>query len=454
MDILIILPNQLFDKKYIKFKNIVIYEHEHYFKKYNYNKKKIILHKSSILYYFDYLKKNNYHVEYIKLNEKLELKTDIKYYIFDPIDNIKLPNNITILDNPNFILNRKQYEKYREKTKSFFNKNFYNWARIETNIIPNIPSQDADNRKKLPKNIIIPDLPSNNDDKKYIEEGIIFTNKYFYNNYGDVDNFIYPISHKSVNKWFKNFLKYKMTHFGPYEDAIDKDNNYIFHSVLSAVINIGLINPIDIINILLKSIHNFPKNPKKSIKDYKGEYPLQSLEGYIRQLFWREYQRYCFIYIDYKGLNYFGYHNKLDKKWYNGTLNIEPVDNCIKNGFSSGYLHHIERLMIMGNFMNLSEINPNEGFKWFMEFSCDSYEWVMVQNVYDMVFFVTGGKTMRKPYITSSNYIIKMSNYKKSEWSNKWDKIRAEYLIKYENKLIPYYGYKRQINAIKKKVII
>ena len=84
--------------------------------------------------------------------------------------------------------------------------------------------------------------------------------------------------------------------------------------------------------------------------------------------------------------------------------------------------------MVVGNYMNLSGISPMEGLKWFMEFSCDSYEWVMYQNVLDMVFFVTGGKTMRKPYASSSNYIINMSDFKKGKWSEEWDKLYREFM--------------------------
>ena len=121
--------------------------------------------------------------------------------------------------------------------------------------------------------------------------------------------------------------------------------------------------------------------------------------------------------------NYFGNNKKLSKKWYNGTTGITPIDDCIISGFNTGYLHHIRRLMFIGNYMNLEGIKPYEGFKWFMEFSCDSYEWVMKQNVLDMVFFVTGGETMRKPYISSSNYILKMSDYKKGDWCVVWNSL-------------------------------
>ena len=133
--------------------------------------------------------------------------------------------------------------------------------------------------------------------------------------------------------------------------------------------------------------------------------------------------------------NYFGNSKKLDKSWYDGTTGIKPIDVCIKNAFDTGYLHHIERLMVVGNFMNISKIKPSEGYKWFMEFACDSYEWVMNQNVLDMVFFVTGGDTMRRPYVSSSNYILKMSNYKKDDWCEEWNKRYRNFLKTNKKKL-------------------
>ena len=94
--------------------------------------------------------------------------------------------------------------------------------------------------------------------------------------------------------------------------------------------------------------------------------------------------------------------------------------------------------MVIGNFMNLSEIDPEEGFKWFMEFAIDSYEWVMKQNVLDMVFFVTGGKTMRKPYVSSSNYVLKMSTYKKGHWSEKWNTLYNNFVKNHVDKLMKF----------------
>ena len=194
----------------------------------------------------------------------------------------------------------------------------------------------------------------------------------------------------------------------------------MFHSVLSSSINIGLINPSDIIEEISKVEHSVPTN---------------SFEGFLRQLFWREYQRYCYNYVDFENVNYFGNSGKLSKKWYDGTTGIEPIDHQIRQAFDTAYLHHISRLMFIGNFMNLSRIDPLEGFRWFMEFSIDSYEWVMMQNVLDMVFFVTGGKTMRRPYISSSNYILKMSNFKKAAWCKVWDDLYHQFISDNQDKL-------------------
>ena len=418
MEIFLILPHQLFDKKYLnKNYNYILWEHPHYFKKYNYNKKKLLLHFGSMNYYYDYLKSNNFKVKYVSLNENLDITN---YLLFDPIDKIELPGIYVIQDSPNFLLNQDIYKKYRNKTKNFLFNAFYNFSKKEINVIPDIKSKDKYNRKPLPKNIKILKLPPNNDDIKYINIASSHVNKEFSKNYGNTDNFLFPLTHKTALKWLKNFIEKKFKDFGPYQDAIVKDEDYMFHSVLSTSINIGLLNPNEILQKIMK---------------VKDKIPINSFEGYIRQLFWREYQRYCYIYYNFENKNYFGNLKKLDNKWYNGTLGIEPVDDCIINGFETGYLHHINRLMIVGNYMNLSGISPKEGHKWFMEFSCDSYEWVMAQNVYDMVFFVSGGVTMRKPYISSSNYILKMSNYKKNEWCNIWDKKYKDFLKNNKEKL-------------------
>ena len=429
MNNLIILPHQLFKEEYFKkynINNVILWEHPQYFTKYKFNKKKIILHRASMKYYYDYLSKiGKYNINYINFNSDIKLnKKNNNYYIFDPIDKINIKKNnkdINIIESPNFILTKKDYEKYRLKTDKFIFNNFYLWSKKHINLYPELKSLDKMNRQVYQGNNI-PNLPNlNKKDKKYIDEAIKYTEKYFSKNYGNTNNFKYPISYESSSKWLDDFFKNKLDLFGPYQDFTRKNEVFMFHSVLSSSINIGLLNPNEIIS---------------KISKFEDKVRINSFEGYLRQLFWREYQRYTYIYVDFFKYNYFNNKKKLNSKWYKGNLKIKPIDDLIKSGFDTGYIHHIGRLMFIGNFMNIYRLDPKEGYKWFMEFSCDSYEWVMCQNVLDMVFFVTGGLTMRKPYITKTNYILKNSDYKfEDKWCNKWNQMYDSFLKDNKDKL-------------------
>jgi len=413
----VLLPTQLYETTYLsKDYTYILWEHPHYFTKYKFNKKKLLLHKSSMKYYYEYLQKKKYNVQYIEYTKPFTYRT---YTLFDPIDSIKLPGKPEFVESPNFLLTKEEYGVYRKKTKSFVFNAFYNFGKKCIQVLEDVKSQDKYNRKTLPKNIEIPNIPSNTADRQYIQDSIPFVEKHFPKNYGNTKNFVFPVTHKTAKKWLQDFIRKRFEKFGDYQDAIIQKETFLFHSLLSTSLNIGLLQPMDVIQEVMK---------------YRKTIPINSLEGFVRQLFWREYQRYCYIYVDFT-TSYFRNTKKLSKDWYHGTTGILPVDTSIQNAFDNGYLHHIERLMVIGNYMNLSGINEKEGFRWFMEFSCDSYEWVMYQNVYDMVFFVTGGKTMRKPYVSSSNYIVKMSNYKKDTWCDTWNTLYYQFLKKHKQKL-------------------
>jgi deoxyribodipyrimidine photolyase-related protein len=118
----------------------------------------------------------------------------------------------------------------------------------------------------------------------------------------------------------------------------------------------------------------------------------------------------------YKNLNYWSHKKKLNDNWYTGSTGIPPLDDAIIESKEFAYSHHINRLMIIANLMNLSGIHPNEMYKWFMEMYIDSYDWVMVPNVYGMGSFADGGIFSTKPYVCGSSYMLRMSNYKKGEW--------------------------------------
>ena len=427
--ILVILPNQLFDIKILKqvtkklnIKKIIIWKHPDFFDKYNFNKKKLILHYSTIFYYEDYLSSLKITIQIVdEFNEN-------SYCIFDPINKLKLHGNPKIIESPNFLLTKKDYQEYYDSKKSkkhLFN-NFYMWGKKKLDILPTTKSTDKMNRTEFSNKIPIP--PNNKSftkQIKYINEAIEYVNKNYKNNYGNTKDFIFPVSHTEAKNLLSTFCKNKLKNFGEYQDIIYENNN-LYHSLISSSLNIGLLNPIDVIHEILK---------------YKSKYKINNIEGFIRQLFWREYQRYCYIHIDYKKyINdpYFNLNISITKKWYTGKTNNVIINNTITKAFNTAYLHHIERLMVIGNYMMLSYIKPKHVFKWFMEFSIDSYEWVMYQNVYDMVLFITGGLTTRKPYITSSNYITKMSNYKCKDIKNScedWNDKYKKFLTNNKKKL-------------------
>lgn len=432
----LILPNQLFDIKYLnKFYHHVIWECPHFFKAYRYNKKKLMLHRATMKYYYDYLTGNGVKATYLEFSQRPDKQEE--YIMFNTLNKpelLDLPQRCEIIDSPSMLLSQPLLQEYNKKTKKFFFNAFYMWSKQKLNIIPGVKSQDKDNRqtmKNIAKGVHIlqpfETIRGNSIGVEYIREAGRYVNKHFSDNYGTTDNFIYPVTHQDAKQWLQHFIKYKFKQFGPYQDYIDKNDPYLYHSLLSALINIGLLCPGDVINQMT------PLN---------GNIPINSYEGFIRQLFWREYQYYCYIYFNFNR-NYFGNQKKLTTKWYTGTTGVYPVDDAIKEAFATGYLHHIKRLMVVGNFMNLCRIHPKDGFRWFMEFSCDSYDWVMHQNVYEMVFFVSGGGTMRRPYISSSNYVLKMSNYPKADWCNKWDTLYRSFVAKNKQKLWKFRYYVR-----------
>jgi deoxyribodipyrimidine photolyase-related protein len=190
-----------------------------------------------------------------------------------------------------------------------------------------------------------------------------------------------------------------------------RNASILHHSVLTPMLNIGLLDPETII--------------QKAV-DVAGrqDIPLNSLEGFIRQILgWREFIRavYQRENVTQRTKNYWGFKRKIPASFWTGTTGIVPVDTVIKRVLKSGYAHHIERLMVLGNFMLLCEFDPDEVYRWFMEMFVDSYDWVMVPNVYGMTQFADGGMMTTKPYISGSNYIIKMSDYEKGNWQKIWD---------------------------------
>ncbi|MDX1700909.1 MAG: cryptochrome/photolyase family protein, partial [Melioribacteraceae bacterium] len=320
--------------------------------------------------------------------------------------------------NPSFINEEDYLKEYFSNKKSYFQHYFYIDQRKKFEIMVDNGSPlngkwsfDSENRKSIPQDLKIPDLLKISQGSGFVREAQDYVNKNFPNNPGENGNFYIPIDNKTSKIWLNEFLENKLKYFGDYQDAIVNNESFLFHSLLSPLINSGLLTPEFVISETL----NFSKN---------NSIPINSLEGFIRQILgWREFIRAVYLIegVNQRTSNFWGNTRKMPISFYNWTTGIEPIDITIKKVLRTGYNHHIERLMILGNFMLLCEIHPDEIYNWFMEMYIDAYDWVMVPNVYGMSQFADGGLMSTKPYISSSNYVKKMSNFKVGEWSKIWD---------------------------------
>jgi deoxyribodipyrimidine photolyase-related protein len=271
-------------------------------------------------------------------------------------------------------------------------------------------SYDEDNRKKIPKDFDIPKIPNFQDDKKF-KSLKLKINCLFDNHPGSTDYLWMPTNRKEALLWLEKFFDKKFLNFGNYEDAIRSDNNFLFHSAISPILNMGLLTPDEVV--------------KKALEFAElNSIPINSLEGFIRQIIgWREFIRgvYKVKGSQERTTNFFNFKRKIPNSFYNATTGILPIDITIEKVKKTAYNHHIERLMVLGNFMMLCEFDPDEIYRWFMEHYIDAYDWVMVPNVYGMSQFADGGLMSTKPYISSSNYLKKMSDFPNGEWQKIWD---------------------------------
>lgn len=458
----VIFPHQLFkDNPAVALKrDIYLIEDSLFFKdaKYpiNVHKKKLILHRASLQAYKDFLRSRGSRVHYqtfVPVNEQDDEFGSLKKFfdelknkkieivhILDPID-WAIEKRLEILcdsfnikqeihSSPGFLCNKKYLKEFFNNTNNYLQTSFYIEQRKRLNILlqEGKPkggkwSFDSENRKKLPNNIEIPQIPEIGvDSDKYIIEATAYVEDLFPENPGEIEDFFYPIDHDSAWKWFQIFLKERFDKFGPYEDAIKQDELILFHSLLSPLLNIGLITPIQVVEETLEYVNN-------------NKIPINSLEGFIRQIIgWREFMRAVYIFegVKQRNSNHWDHKNLIPKSFYTAKTGIGPIDNIIKKLLDNAYLHHIERLMLLGNFMTLCEIHPTEIYKWFMELFIDAYDWVMVPNVYGMSTYADGGLITTKPYVSSSNYIRKMSDYPKGKWCEIWDALYWRFIHKYK----------------------
>jgi deoxyribodipyrimidine photolyase-related protein len=437
----ILFPHQLFEQisPASSCDTVYLVEEWLFFRQYNFHKRKIAFHRASMKFYESYLLAKKIKIVYIDaFNELADIRNLIPYLKSRGVKEIEYTDttdywleqrihtsckasNIQKFkrSTPLFLNTSAEIAGYFSGKKRMFQTDFYKQQRLSRNILIESASKpvggkwtfDDENRKKYPKGEK-PPVTKFEKPNAFTAEAVTYTNNYFPGNYGELTtDFMYPTTFAESKTWLKNFFKSRFPAFGAYEDAIVTDEHVLHHSILSPMMNAGLLTPQFIIDEALQYAGNH-------------EIPLNSVEGFIRQIIgWREFIRAVY---ELKGTeertkNYWGFTRKIPASFWNGTTGIEPVDSTIKKVLKTGYCHHIERLMVLGNFMLLCEFDPDEVYRWFMELFIDAYDWVMVPNVYGMSQFADGGLMASKPYISGSNYLMKMSDYKKGEWQKIWD---------------------------------
>lgn len=369
-------------------------------------------------------KKNSFTEElekyYKKLNPKKIILTEpSEYRVLKNFNDFFSDNKINyeILNDDRFICTHHEFTNFAKDKKTLLLENFYHIMRIKTQILmENSPKKntgkpvggkwnyDKENRDTIPNDVFAPPIKKLKK-HKIVNEVIDLISKNFPKNFGTLDNFNYATSKEEAEDLFADFLKNRLPNFGKYQDALRSDLEFGFHSVISMYINIGFLDALECC--------------KKVELEYQNHHcSLASAEGFIRQILgWREYIRgiYWLKMPQYKDLNYFNHQRNLpDFYWDENKTQMNCLKNAIRHTRLNAYSHHIQRLMITGNFALIAEIAPDQVNQWYLGVYIDAFEWVELPNTSGMALYADGGIVASKPYCSSGNYINKMSNFCKN----------------------------------------
>jgi len=395
---------------------------------------KLLLHRLSMQAYKTDLEKHGYQVTYVPIStvpstaavfSLIAASGYTKLHIVDTTDcwlekrisaAAKMHSFLlTRYESPLFILKKEEaITLYRDSKKLM--ATFYKKLRMRTNILmeeDGTPvggkwSFDSENRKKLPKNISLPADLANADSPDVVAARLWLTT-FTSERYGEANVWL-PHTRNGALLFLDIFITERPALFGDYEDALTTHHTRLFHSTLSPLLNIGLLCPNEVLDAVQAAATS-------------SNIPIASLEGFIRQVLgWREFIRASYE-CDGSAMrtkNFWNHTQTLSPKFWNATTGLLPLDSSINTALAYGYNHHIERLMVLGNFMLLRQTHPDAVYRWFMAMYVDAYDWVMVPNVYSMSQFADGGTFATKPYISGSNYLRKMSDYPSGDWEELW----------------------------------
>lgn len=341
---------------------------------------------------FDYLLPDEY-----RLDQQLQ----------EICDSLSIPSEV--FDNEHFYTSRDELKNHFKGKKQLLMESFYRMMRKKHNILmeKNQPEGgkwnfDQSNRKKWDGSPEIPEeLSFNTDVTELLDE--IKSAKV--NTFGNIDskNFPWPTSHQECKELLDFFCSKLLTYFGDYQDALHTQEKYLFHSRLSFAMNSKMLSPKEVIDTVVEHYY-----------EHKDDIHISQVEGFIRQILgWREYMRgvYWKEMPDYAELNKLDNHNALPDFFWTGKTKMNCLHKSITQSLDDAYAHHIQRLMVIGNYALLTQVDPNEVDAWYLGVYIDAIEWVEITNTRGMSQFADGGLVATKPYVSSANYINKMGNY-------------------------------------------
>lgn len=395
------------------------------------HKKKIVFLFSAMRHFAAQLRKLKYRVEYIKLDDpensgsfRGEIKKALNKYKLDSVvithpgeyrvlqelKSLSLEIEIEIKPDTRFLCTTEQFEDWSKQRKQLRMEYFYRFMRQHHRILMDDDQPcggqwnfDSNNRKSPKADLDIPP-PYSSPMNKITQEVISLIETKCGDHFGDIMPFHLAVTRKQALAALDLFIEQRLKNFGDYQDAMIENQPWMYHSHLSFYLNCGLLLPLECIQRAEAAYRN-------------DKAPLNAVEGFIRQILgWREYVRgiYWLNMPDYAQQNFLDAQRSLPSFYWNAQTKMNCLRQCITETKQNAYAHHIQRLMVLGNFALLAGIHPEEVNQWYLIVYADAYEWVELPNVTGMILFADGGYLASKPYAAGGSYINKMSSYCKN----------------------------------------
>lgn len=320
----------------------------------------------------------------------------------------KLP--VDLREDERFFATIDDFRQWAQKRKLLRMEDFYRLLRKKTGLLMENDQPigdkwnfDQENRKPISAKVAIPDQPTFSRDD-ITKEVIDLVKTRFSKHFGDIDSFNYAVTRKQALSALHNFMQQRLARFGDYQDAMRTGEYFLFHAIISPYLNIGLLLPKEVC--------------QKVVDAYcDKKIPINAAEGFLRQILgWREFIRgiYWLHMPDYAKSNFLSAKRRLPKFYWDANTKMNCLHQVIQQTQQTAYSHHIQRLMVTGNFALLAGIAPSEVCEWYLLVYADAFEWVELPNTHGMTLFADGGIVGSKPYAASGNYINKMSDFCKS----------------------------------------